>query len=63
MPVIRHLIATGIGGVCIAVGFLVPQLIAFQEFCGNPTLDNQPQRIWCKDTLPSIYGYVQSHYW
>lgn len=63
VPVIRRLIATGIGGVCIAIGFLVPQLIAFQEFCGNQTLDTQPQRIWCKDTLPSIYSFVQSHYW
>jgi phosphatidylinositol glycan class V len=63
VPVIRRLIATGIGGVCIALGFVVPQIIAFQEFCGSPTLNNQPQRIWCKDTLPSVYGFVQSHYW
>jgi GPI mannosyltransferase 2 len=63
VSVIRRLIATGIGGVCIAIGFVVPQIIAFQEFCGNPTPDNLPQRSWCKDILPSIYGFVQSHYW
>jgi phosphatidylinositol glycan class V len=63
VSVIRRLIATGIGGVCVAIGFAAPQIIAFREFCGNHTPDNQPQRIWCKDTLPSIYGFVQSHYW
>jgi GPI mannosyltransferase 2 len=63
VPALRRLVATGIGGLCIAIGFLVPQFIAFQEFCGNRAPDNQLQRIWCKDTLPSIYGFVQSHYW
>ncbi len=61
--VLRRLIATGIGGLCVALGFIAPQFIAFQEFCGHDAPDHQPRRIWCKYTLPSIYGFVQSHYW
>jgi GPI mannosyltransferase 2 len=63
LPGLRRLIATGIGGLCIAFGFAVPQLIAFQEICRNNTQALQLQRSWCKDKLPSVYGFVQNHYW
>lgn len=47
-----------LGGIFIAVGYLFPQIEAYQEFCTSGN-----SRPWCKETLPSIYTFVQSHYW
>ena len=58
---IRRLIASGLGGLSVAAGFLLPQYIAYNEFCreqGVITL-----RPWCTRSLPSIYTFVQDHYW
>lgn len=45
-------------GSLVAVGFVLPQLIAYKEYCmhGNT-------RPWCDAIPPSIYSWVQSHYW
>jgi len=59
LATIRHLIATGMGGLCVAAGLLTPQYIAFSEYCGDLTRS----RPWCQRTLPSIYTFVQEHYW
>jgi phosphatidylinositol glycan class V len=56
----RRLIATGLGGLSVAVGFLLPQYIAYTEYCGDSGINT---RTWCKRTLPSIYTFVQDHYW
>jgi GPI mannosyltransferase 2 len=56
----RRLLATGLGGLSVAVGFLLPQYIAYTEYCGNSGTNT---RTWCKRTLPSIYTFVQDHYW
>jgi phosphatidylinositol glycan class V len=60
---IRRLGFTVVGGILIAVGFVFPQYIAYQQFCGQPALGHIPPRIWCQRTLPSIYTFVQDYYW
>ncbi|KFZ15044.1 hypothetical protein V501_02900 [Pseudogymnoascus sp. VKM F-4519 (FW-2642)] len=55
---IRRLAAVGVGGCCIAIGFLLPQYIAYQEYCSSAS-----PRPWCSSLAPSIYTFVQEHYW
>lgn len=56
-----RLSATVAGGLLIGVGVVVPQSIAFTEYCaGRPPGDRRP---WCNDAIPSIFAWVQSHYW
>jgi GPI mannosyltransferase 2 len=61
LSTVRRLFATGLGGVAVAVGFLLPQYIAYSEYCGQPS--SSTRRPWCDRTLPSIYTFVQVHYW
>lgn len=58
---IVSLIPPVIGGICIAVGFVTPQVIAWSKYCGSGTAGSL--RPWCEKTIPSIYGFVQEHYW
>jgi phosphatidylinositol glycan class V len=61
LDAIRRLVVLGIGGVCVASGWLVPQTIAFLEYCsGVAETDMRP---WCSKFPPSIYTFVQHHYW
>jgi len=55
----RRLVATGLGGLAVGFGFLLPQYIAYTQFCG----DAATSRTWCERTVPSIYTFVQDHYW
>lgn len=49
------------GGLLIAVGTLVPQYLAYTEYCYGR--DPEARRPWCNNAIPSIFTFVQSHYW
>lgn len=57
---LRRLTITGLGGLAVAFGFFLPQYLAYIEFCEDSTTS---KRVWCNRSLPSIYGFVQDHYW
>ena len=58
---IFKLSSTVIGGIMIAVGFALPQYIAYNEYCvTGPKTSRRP---WCEATVPSIFSWVQEHYW
>jgi phosphatidylinositol glycan class V len=57
----RRLVFTGIGGLCVGSGFFLPQYIAYNEYCWE--MDVSTLRPWCGKTVPSIYTFVQEHYW
>ncbi|UPX15343.1 ER membrane glycoprotein subunit of the GPI transamidase complex-like protein [Ascochyta rabiei] len=55
-----RVIVTCASGALIAIGFVGPQYLAYLDFCGT---GNSTVRPWCKKSIPSIYSWVQSHYW
>jgi phosphatidylinositol glycan class V len=58
---VRRAAITCMSGVIVALGYVWPQYLAYTEFCtGDRALDGPP---WCNKTVPSIYSWVQSHYW
>lgn len=54
-----RLISTGAAGMLVGTGFVLPQYIAHLEYCGADSL----ARPWCERALPSVYVFVQAHYW
>ncbi|KAL7926687.1 glycosyltransferase family 76 protein [Trichoderma austrokoningii] len=48
-----------IGGLFIASGSAVPQTVAWYRYC---KVDAEP-RPWCHRLVPSIFTFVQGHYW
>ena len=50
-----------ISGSTVAAGTIGPQVLAYQEYCSD--IVPQHRRGWCRRTLPSIFAFVQSHYW
>ncbi|KAG4443790.1 hypothetical protein IFR05_000690 [Cadophora sp. M221] len=60
LSVLRRLLSTGLGGMSVGAGFLIPQYIAYSEYCGETGTAIRP---WCQRSLPSIYTFVQDYYW
>ncbi|PYI06831.1 GPI mannosyltransferase 2 [Aspergillus sclerotiicarbonarius CBS 121057] len=60
----RRLAAVGLAGICTGLGYALPQYIAYQQFCGNVNSTGEDSsREWCRRAIPSIYSFVQEHYW
>ncbi|PYH93000.1 DUF409 domain protein [Aspergillus ellipticus CBS 707.79] len=54
-----HLCIIIVGGCIIALGLIIPQAVAYKTYCAAKD-DTRP---WCQWLVPSIYGWVQGHYW
>ncbi|KAJ9639629.1 ER membrane glycoprotein subunit of the GPI transamidase complex-like protein [Knufia peltigerae] len=50
-----------VGGLLVAAGMVLPQVLAYQEYCAGQSPGQR--REWCEWTIPSIFTFVQSHYW
>ena len=62
---LRRLAALGVGGAAVAAGSLGPQSAAYLRYCSpysGASGEGLP-RPWCQGYLPSIFTFVQSHYW
>ena len=59
---LSRILTAACGGALVALGFLLPQYLAYDEFCvaAGMTEDSRP---WCYGWFPSIYAWVQSQYW
>lgn len=58
---LRYCAAILLGGGFMATIFTLPQISAWFEYC---FLDKGvSRRPWCSDMPPSIYAFVQAHYW
>jgi phosphatidylinositol glycan class V len=58
---IRRLIVTCVSGALLGIGAMIPQYVAYRSYCVSDT--GSSARPWCYKPLPSIYTWVQSHYW
>ena len=58
----RRLASLGMAGLLLGAGFIIPQVVAFFEICNRSPNGSRP-RAWCDSNLPSIYTWVQKHYW
>lgn len=56
---VLRLLSTGLAGMLAGSGLILPQHIAYVEYCGT----DASARPWCEKMLPSIYAFVQDHYW
>jgi phosphatidylinositol glycan class V len=59
----RRALALAIGGCLIGIGFIIPQGIAWHEYCSSDSGRLGGTRPWCLKMIPSIYTWVQSYYW
>lgn len=58
VQVLQRLTPVVMAGLFVLLGTALPQYIAYQEYCSRTAV-----RPWCNGIVPSIYAWVQSHYW
>lgn len=58
---LRKSVFVVIAGSLLGIGFIYPQYLAYGVFC-YPS-ESRYQRSWCANRVPSIYTWVQAHYW
>jgi Gpi18-like mannosyltransferase len=56
-----QLTAAVLAGFFVGCGMLYPQFLAYNKYCYS--VDVETRRSWCDRTVPSIFTFVQSHYW
>ncbi|KAL1995748.1 hypothetical protein VTN49DRAFT_614 [Thermomyces lanuginosus] len=56
---LRRMLFIGLGGGIIAVAMVGAQFVGYLSYCTA----TDPPRPWCRQLVPSIYNWVQSHYW
>lgn len=61
-PRFRRLSSIVLGGSLMAFCAMLPQVLAYSDFCANVN-PSEKRRPWCSHQIPSIYAWVQSHYW
>lgn len=61
-PRFRRLSPIVLGGCLMAVFAVLPHFLAYSDFCVN-VKQSKERRPWCSHQIPSIYAWVQSHYW
>ncbi|KAF2460572.1 GPI mannosyltransferase 2 [Lineolata rhizophorae] len=59
---LRRQMSLALAGILTACGFVAPQWVAYREYC-VAQLHGEESRIWCRSLFPSIYSFVQKHYW
>lgn len=59
---LRRLCVALLSGGLMALILIIPQYLAYQEFCGEKGAFGDSRR-WCSMWVPSIYAWVQEHYW
>lgn len=59
---IRHLLTVSISGLLMACIAIVPQYLAYDEYCVRASAYSD-KRPWCSYWPPSIYTWVQRQYW
>lgn len=59
---LRRLLFVVLGGGILVIWATLPQYLAFINYCveKNEAEDSRP---WCLHRVPSIYAWVQTHYW
>ncbi|KAK6502799.1 ER membrane glycoprotein subunit of the GPI transamidase complex-like protein [Arthrobotrys musiformis] len=58
---IRLFIISGVAGALVGLPMVWRQYLGWVEYCS--LVEPAMQRDWCAKRLPSIYSFVQSHYW
>lgn len=59
---IRRLLFVIFAGLLMGIIALMPQYLAYREYCTS-TVNIVAGRPWCSRWVPSIYAWVQEHYW
>lgn len=57
---VSRVVSLIVGGSLVGVGTLTLQWQAFNLFCKRGATETRP---WCQARIPSIYNFVQGHYW